>query len=441
MPMITFRSVFCAWLCLTAVGSAQEQAALWHFKPQSHALGDVHPFFHQGECYLYYLKPGSFEAALARSSDWLRWQETPLSHEKVLPGDWMSPYYVLGVFQDASASVFRSFYGHAQGRMVSSVSQNLRNWRCAPKEFHLPAADYYQRRRDPYVFWIPEMKKYGCVMTTWMKNRPKESGGAVSLATSEDLQHWQDHGPIWDSGTSGEPECPQMFPLDGRWYLLASLYDRAVGQPTYWVSDSPLGPWERDPKGVLDGKDLCAAQVAEEDGRLFLFGWIPLEPAQPGKQTWGGHLALPREVYALQDGRLGTRLPARLAEKIAKLSWHDFQPENSWLSLAVDFSLLIREETRMEIAPLGQVSFRQDGIRVLDAAGECWSKLETGLSNSQPVHIQVFVEDNIVEVFADGRFSLAARLPRQAGRLKLRFHPAPSSQHLTKIRVSEWGQP
>jgi hypothetical protein len=29
-----------------------------HFKPRDHALGDVHPFFHEGECFLYYLKPG-----------------------------------------------------------------------------------------------------------------------------------------------------------------------------------------------------------------------------------------------------------------------------------------------------------------------------------------------------------------------------------------------
>ncbi|GEP40815.1 hypothetical protein BGE01nite_01060 [Brevifollis gellanilyticus] len=34
------------------------QAQSAHVQPRDHALGDVHPFFHEGECFLYYLKPG-----------------------------------------------------------------------------------------------------------------------------------------------------------------------------------------------------------------------------------------------------------------------------------------------------------------------------------------------------------------------------------------------
>lgn len=210
--------------------NAQEEATMLHFKPRDHALGDVHPFFHQGECFLYYLKPGKYESVLARSKDWLRWTETPLTHDEVKPADWMSPYFVLGVFHDPVARVFRSFYGHAQGRMVSSVSDDLLHWACAPKEFHVPASGYYQRRRDPFIFWIPEMKQYGCVMTTWMKGRPKETCGAVSLATSPDLMHWKDHGPILDPGTIGEPECPQMFQLGG-----AGICSQA-SMPVRWAS-------------------------------------------------------------------------------------------------------------------------------------------------------------------------------------------------------------
>ena len=123
----------------------------------------------------------------------MHWTETSITHDVVKADDWMSPYFVLGVFHDPAAKLFRSFYGHAQGRMVSSVSRDLLHWSCAPKEFHIPVDDYYERRRDPFVFWIPEMKQYGCVMTTWMKGRPKETCGAVSLATSPDLQIGRAH--------------------------------------------------------------------------------------------------------------------------------------------------------------------------------------------------------------------------------------------------------
>ena len=406
-----------------------------HFKPHDHALGDVHPFFHQGECFLYYLKPGKYESALARSNDWLLWTETPLAHDVVKPGEWMSPYFVLGVFQDPVARVFRSFYGHAEGRMVSSVSDNLLHWSCASKEFHVPASGYYQRRRDPFIFWIPEMKQYGCVMTTWMKGRPKESGGAVSLATSPDLTHWKDHGPILDPGTIGEPECPQMFQLGGRWYLLASIYARAVGQPVYWSSSSPLGPWKNEPDGVLDGKDLCAAQIAFDGETPVLFGWIPLTPAQPGKQHWGGHLAVPREVHALPDGRLGTRLPAKLRTHFEKLPW---QPQaGAWTRFLAECTLTLPEDTsdvRVRLDPMGEIILKHDQLRILDATGECWSELPMDLPKAQRLKVWVLVEDDMVEVFVHERYSLAARLPATKSPVQLSV----SGSSFKSGRFSEW---
>ena len=409
-----------------------------HFKPRDHALGDVHPFFHEGECFLYYLKPGKYDAMLVRSRDWLHWNEVPIGHDPAKPADWMSPYFVLGVFRDPSAKVFRSFYGHAQGRMASSVSHDLLHWSCAPKEFHVPAGDYYQRRRDPFVFWIPGMKQYGCVMTTWMKGRPKETCGAVSLATSFDLQQWTDHGAILDPGAIGEPECPQMFPFGGRWYLLASIYDRAVGRPVYWSSTSPLGPWKNEPDGMLDGKDLCAAQIAFDGETPILFGWIPLAPAKPGSQTWGGHLALPREVHVLPDGKLGTRLPAKLDKTFRRLPWQSEFGE--WRRLVTEFTLTISENTeeiRVSIAPFGEIVVGPDQLRILDTAGECWSALPVDLPMTQPITVRVFIDGDIVEVFMHDRYSLAARLPRSPG--PARF--SPQSAAVSSMRSSEWRLP
>lgn len=428
---------------------AQEAKQSLHFKPLDHALGDVHPFFRDGECFLYYLKPWKYESALLRSRDLLHWTETPITHDTPKPDDWISPYFVLGVFRDPTANVFRSFYGHAQGRMVSSVSSDLLHWSCAPKEFSVPPGDYYQRRRDPFVFWIPETREFGCVMTTQMKDRPKEHAGAISLATSSDLKQWHDHGPIIDPGDIGEPECPQMFRLGQHWYLLASIYDRAVGQPVYWMSDKPTGPWSKEPTGKLDGKDLCAAQLAFDGDTPLLFGWIPLTAAKPGKQTWGGHLALPREVHALPDGTLSTRLPVRLTEHFAQLPWRaipDFtitaQPhslEGQWQTLAAEFTLRIPEgigEVRVNIAPLGQIILLRHQLRVLDAKGECWSDLTAELPTNQPIFIRLFVEDDIVELFVNDRYSLATRLPPVKGPVSLALETDGPPAQASAIRVS-----
>jgi len=56
----------------------------------------------------------------------------------------------------------------------------------------------------------------------------------------------------------------------------------------------------------------------------LLFGWIPLNPSHAGKKkSWGGNLAIPREIYALPDGSLARRLPPRLRERLAELPWRE----------------------------------------------------------------------------------------------------------------------
>lgn len=428
--MIAILHRLIAVACIAPMMVAAEP--VFHYKPADHALGDVHPFIHEGECFLYYLKPGKYDSMLVRSKDWLHWAPQVITHDATSADDWMSPYFVLGIFRDEQAGLFRSFYGHAKGRMASSESADLLRWSCAPKEFHVPAGDYYERRRDPFVFWIPEMKQYGCVMTTWMKGKSKEQGGAVSLATSADLKQWKDHGPIIHPGTIGEPECPQMFSLGGRWYLLASIYDRAVGRPVYWCASSPLSPWKSEPVGELDGKDLCAAQVAFDGKVPVLFGWIPLQPARPGKQTWGGHLALPREVVVMDDGVLGTRLASAVTKAFAGLPWADVadtrvnhQPisiKGEWRHLAAEFLFDWPESGgvwKLTCDPLGEVVLSGSQLRLLDAMGECWSERSLRIQAGKPVRVQLFVDDDIMEVFVNDRYSLAARLPRRDDTLKL----------------------
>lgn len=442
-------------LCLAARVFPQEKGfeplSRLHFKPGDHALGDVHPFFHDGECFLYYLKPGKYEAALARSRDLRHWTETALSHEGAGPDDWFSPYYVLGVFRDEAAGVFRSFFGHMEGRMASSASRDLLRWSSASRDFHVPPADYYERRRDPFVFWIPEMNEYGCVMTAWMKDQPKEKGGAVCLATSPDLKAWRDHGPIIHPGDIGEPECPQMFRLGGRWHLLASIYDQAVGRPVYWTGTHPLGKWESKPAGTLDGKDLCAAQIAFDGDTPLLFGWAPLKPARPGQQTWGGSLALPREVFGLPDGRLGVRLPEKLSQTFAALTWRDFPDQalgaearkldGSWKRLSAECFLSLPPgagELRFRVHPVGEVSIRHDLLRVLDSGGEAWSELPVALAEGTPEPVSLFVDGDLVEVFVGGRYALVARLPAAEGDLSVSLQAKGAAPEVTSLRISEW---
>lgn len=450
-----------ASLAVAFESPAGDVQAQLHVQPADHVLGDVHPYFHQGECFLFYLKPGEFRSSLLRSQDLLHWQESEVVHSPVKLGDWMQPWFVLGVFRDPSEDVYRSFYGTGQGRMVSSVSRDLLHWSCAPKDYHVPPAGYYVRRRDPYVCWIPEMECYGCVMTTWMKDSgPKESGGALSLATSPDLKHWTDHGAIIHPGDMNEPECPQMFPLGGRWYILASIHDGqgekgGVGKPSYWVSDSPLGPWPQQPSGVLDGRHNCAAQVAFDGEVPLLFGWIPLTPSSAGKRkSWGGHLALPREVYAQENGSLACRLPAQLRSWLSKLPWKDVSeisitssphpiagsPSGPGGDAALAFSLDMPSgcrAVRIGVAPLGEVVLEHDGLRILDADGELRSQIDALIPADRGIAVCVVVEADMVEVFVDNRYALAARLPARRGLRSITVRSEGAGADARALRVSK----
>lgn len=437
------RHLLLSILFLHAQLPAGEPATL-HFKPAGHALGDVHPFFHQGECFLYYLKPRSFESMLVRSRDLLHWSKASLTHDPVRSGDWFSPYFVLGVFKDEGTGLHRSYYGHAKGRMASSTSTDLLHWSCAAQTFSIPPGDYYERRRDPFVFPLPDGKGYGCVMTTWMKCRSRETGGAISLATSKDLQTWTDHGPIIDPGDIGEPECPQMFVIGERWFLLASIYDRAVGKPVYWSSGSPHGPWQKTPAGTLDGKDLCAAQITtNQDGTHLLFGWVPLEPARPGAQTWGGHLALVREVHLLADGKLGTRLASTLATRLDALPSKEIRDESPtlpaelpWmLHAAVKFAKTVSIST-LQVTGLATIELRPSSLRILGADGAEWSRLDAALPHSTSLPLRVIVEQDIIEVFVADHLSLVARVPAAAVGATQKLRVTTEGSSLTELRVT-----
>jgi sucrose-6-phosphate hydrolase SacC (GH32 family) len=277
-------------------------------------------------------------------------------------------------------------------------------------------------------------------MTTWMKDcASKMTGGALSLATSPDLTNWTDHGAVIYPGDMGPPECPQMFPLGGRWYALASIWgtENGVGRPTYWTSESPMGPWAKKPTGVLDGRHNCAAQVAFDGGVPLLFGWIPTKPGVRGKpNSWGGHLAIPREIYALPDGSLGSRLPQRLRKRLEEMPWREVpgfpvtaEPRplggtgaEAWQDVAAEFTLQMPMATRavrIGIAPLGEVVIERGRIRILDAAGEVGSEIGADIPDVSAVPVHIFVEAGIVEVFVNDRHSLVARLPAREGARRL----------------------
>jgi len=431
-------------------GSVAPERAALHYRPTDTVLGDVHPFHENGTWHLFYLKPG-FHSAVAQSTDLLHWSPGTLQFAAATGDDTFRPYFVLGVFRDARCDVYRSFYG-CRSWMVGSVSADLRTWSPAPREVRVPPRpDLYASQRDPYVFHNANDGRYWCVATCRVKNASPGRDGAVGYTTSPDLVHWERWEHLLYPGNIGEPECPQLFELGGSWYLLASVHDRAVGRPSYWVAKAPTGPWSVAGSGYLDGKDLCAAQVASDGRRLLLFGWIPLRASSPGTQHWGGHLALPREVVQLGSGELTTRLPAELAQAVrgapvesistrsAAATAGTWTPGASELRFEggaapgralwpgrhdcgdLELDIVLSHETRRAgvflersaDGPAIEVALERqpDRLVIQTRSGAIHAEIPVASPPSGPMRLHVLFEQDIVEAFLDDRYSLVARTP------------------------------
>ena len=104
------------------------------------------------------------------------------------------------------------------------------------------------------------------------------------------------------AGTADIWECPQLFPLDGRWVLVVSIHDNdMLGEVVAAVGDLvPDGEGLRfvaESAHVLDdGTDCYAPQVSLADGEPLLVGWVRQEAQDPAVRDHAGCLSLPRRV-------------------------------------------------------------------------------------------------------------------------------------------------
>lgn len=90
-----------------------------------------------------------------------------------------------------------------------------------------------------------------------------------------------------------------------------------VGRLSYFIGDEGVNPydvdWTTKEEHFLTTEDLAAAQIAEKDGKFYVFGWIP---RYYHAGFWGGHINLPTEVYQLPDGTLASRICSDISAQI-----------------------------------------------------------------------------------------------------------------------------
>ncbi len=165
--------------------------------------------------------------------------------------------------------------------------------------------------RDPCV-WREDDTWYQAIGT----GTPE--GGAVLLYRSEDLVHWRYLHPLYArSAAEVEPlptgymwECPQFFPLGDRHVLiLSAMVEGRPGYVVYWVGRYKEHRFTPESLARLDyGAEYYAPIVQiDERGRRILWGWSKEGRSAEAQEAagWAGVMALPRLLTLRPDGTLG----------------------------------------------------------------------------------------------------------------------------------------
>lgn len=403
-------------------------------------VGDVHPFWHKGKLYLYYLRTdGSFSSQLLTSTDLLHFSEKPLGRIEPVPA--VETYYVLGVSPYQGG--FVSYFGASDTVINGSFSENLTDWSRLP-DAAIPRIGY-RTGRDPFLFFDPETARWRIVYTAYRSSdKAGDFDAALSLLTSrtERLEDgWEPEERelvrFDNAGLSRreDPECSQMMRVGERWYLFYSVYSRSVhgvGGLSYKAGGRGVALedvcWKDLEERGLDGEDICAAQVFPMDGKTYLLGWVPQDPET---DDWGGALSLLREVYPLQDGSLGLRLPGPIYEQIkGDVLFTLSEPitgEKKFAQRSLyrcgDRLILEAKLTAEEHARWGFVfrekeeySLTWDGTlrisgydRIARPRASC-----PGLAAGE-MDLKLVLDGGVMDVFLNDRYSLAARLTPLAG--------------------------
>ncbi|MDQ3539945.1 MAG: hypothetical protein M3440_04595 [Chloroflexota bacterium] len=250
-------------------------------------VGDVEIFPHGDELHLFHLTlPNHDVVQHVVTSDGLSWRTLPNALRTGEPGDcdddqiWtMSVSDHEGLFRMLYTALDRAGDGMIQ-RTALATSPDLVTW---TKSLRNPVAEADGRwyEADPAtsgaVSWRdPKPIRVGdtwyAVLNARTRGGPIMRRGCVGLLTSTDFERWEVRPPLFAPGRFWDLECPQVFTIDGMFYLMAGVMEDLSQR--YWMAPSIAGPWMTPPDGghlAPDGH--YAGRVATWRGQDLYMCW------------------------------------------------------------------------------------------------------------------------------------------------------------------------
>ena len=296
------------------------------YRPQKAAVGDVIPFYAEGEFKIFYLNLGRSPWNSGALPDWYLLGTQDFIHYK----DY-GPCGIQGgtggiLKVDDVYHMFSCIFPENRQIICHATSRDLLTWEKHPEDDFEPDSTIYEPSdwRDPFVFWNADEGQYWMLMAA-RERGPLSRGGCIGLCVSDDLKTWSARPPFYNPNLHiSALECPDLFQIEDWWYLVYSTYtDRFVTH--YRMSRSMNGPWLAPAEDTFDGRAFYAAKTISNGKKRYILGWNPTRTQNhynwnpPGFNgldfntwDWGGHLVV-HELFQAPDGILKVRISESLA--------------------------------------------------------------------------------------------------------------------------------
>ena len=292
------------------------------FRPSSGWVGDVIPFTHEDEFFLFYLhdvrsepKPGT-SWNLVTTRDAVRFVDRGVALAHGGEGDSDFNAYTGSIVVGADGRHHLFYTGQNPGVtgddgaplqlvMHATSSDGMRSWQKLPAH-SFGASEGYETSdwRDPFVFLDDRTGVWRMLLAARHRDGAERRRGVIAEMVSSDLASWRPAPPFWDPGRYITMECPEVFQWGEWWYLVYSEFSESFST-RYRMAKSPDGPWSVPKRDSVDGRAFYASKTAEREGRRLFFGWIATKEgsADDGRWQWAGSLSA-LEARQSSDGTL-----------------------------------------------------------------------------------------------------------------------------------------
>lgn len=274
----------------------------------------------------------------ATTADLVTWEEQPraLGPDTSSDIDDLQPWTGSALWHDGTAHLFFTMRGSRRPtarvqRIGLATSTDGERWERHPGNPVLEADPAtYESDPDGVVdcrdlLVIPDPGSDGWIgfYAARLKGVSLSAGAAIASAYSADLVHWEHRGPVFAPGSYACLEVPDVFQIDGRWYLTCLVGNRygnrldlegsrLTNGTVYAVADTPFGPYREHPgdRALLAGDVTSgySCRSVEHDGRRYL---LYTEPTASGRDS----ISPPLLLRATPEGALRLHWTA-LTEKL-----------------------------------------------------------------------------------------------------------------------------